>query len=680
MLSRSLACALALFLSAIAISSDMNPAPAQTSAGETGIVAGLVVTSKSKEPVIGCPVQIEGTTLGALTDVDGRYTILSVPVGVISVSAKMVGYGAVVKAGITVRFGQTTKVNFELEETKVKLSPVIVTARAEKIQMDQTTTQRDFPAEKIKTVPSTNVGDILRTQVGVTVPNERFHIRGGRSTEPLYSIDGVMLSDPLGGLGATAAAGDFTTEEYDRIYENSFLSVTANPLSTFSIDVDAASYSNIRRFLNDSQMPPKDAVRIEELINYFDYDYPEPVDTHPFTINKEVSTCPWQEDHLLLHIGLQGKRIPMEGLPPNNIVFLLDVSGSMVPPNKLPLLKSAFGLLVDQLRDQDRVAIVVYAGAAGLVLPSTPGNDKQTIREAIEMLQAGGTTAGGAGISLAYSVAQQNFIKNGNNRVILATDGDFNVGVSSSAELVRMIEEKRQSGIYLTVLGFGFGNLKDSRLEQIADKGNGNYAYIDNLLEARKTLVSELGGTLFTIANDVKLQIEFNPAKVSAYRLIGYENRLLKREDFADDTKDAGEMGAGHSVTALYEIVPVGVESGLTVESLKYQSAGIRPNAIDSPELLTINLRYKSPGDSTSQLLTESVKEPGTDMSGTSDNFRFTAAVAEFGMLLRGSEFKGNATYGSALKLAKGSIGEDQEGYRGEFVRLVEMCGLIAAK
>lgn len=673
-----MACALAFFLSVIAICSDINPALAQAGGGETGIVAGLVVTSKSKEPLIGCPVQIEGTTLGALTDADGRYTILSVPLGVVSVSARMVGYATVVKTEITVKPGRTSTVNFELVETKVQLSPVIVTARAETIQMDQAATKRDVTAGQIRSLPATNVGDILKAQVGIALSNDRFHTRGGRSSESTYSVNGVTHFDPLCGRGAMTE--DFNTENYDRIYENDFLRVTANPLSTFSIDVDAASYSNIRRFINDSQMPPKDAVRIEELINYFDYDYPAPDDERPFAVTTEIASCPWQEDHLLLHIGLQGKRIPMEGLPPNNIVFLLDVSGSMNMPSKLPLLKSAFGLLVDQLREQDRVAIVVYAGAAGLVLPSTPGNDKQTIRDAIEMLQAGGTTAGGAGITLAYSVAQQNFIENGNNRVILATDGDFNVGVSSDADLVRMIEDRRKSGVYLTVLGFGFGNLKDSKLEQLADKGNGNYAYIDNLLEARKNFVSELGGTLLTIANDVKIQVEFNPAKVSAYRLIGYENRLLSREDFADDTKDAGEMGAGHSVTALYEIIPAGVESGLTTDSLKYQVVGIRPDAIDGPELLTINLRYKTPGDSTSQLLTQSVKEPGSDTSGTSDNFRFAAAVAEFGMLLRGSEYKGNSTYGSALKLANASQGDDRGGYRQEFIRLVEMCGLIAAK
>lgn len=681
MLPRSLVCALALLLFVLSANrSEMSTGPVEANAVETGSVAGLVVASKSKAPLVGCPVQIEGTTLGALTDADGRYTILSVPVGVVSVSAKMVGYTTVIKKDVTVASGQTSSVDFELEESEVQLGEVTVRASAPLIQMDQVTTKRNVTAEQIKTIPVPAVADILKTQVGVTVRDDRFHVRGGRANEPVYSVDGVALFDPLGGRNGTAAPGDLSSEDYERISENGFLRVAANPLSTFSIDVDAASYGNVRRFINDNLMPPKDAVRIEELINYFEYDYPVPEDERPFTITTEVSSCPWQGYHLLLHIGLQGKRIPMEGLPANNIVFLIDVSGSMNPPDKLPLLKSAFGLLIDQLREQDRVAIVVYAGAAGQVLPSTSGGDKTAIRDAVDMLEAGGSTAGGAGIVLAYSIAQQNFIKNGNNRVILATDGDFNVGVSSDAEMVRLIEDKRKSGIYLTVLGFGTGNLKDSKLEKLADKGNGNYAYIDNLLEARKTLVSELGGTLFTVANDVKLQLEFNPAQVSAYRLIGYENRLLNREDFADDTKDAGEMGAGHSVTALYEIIPAGVASGLTGDSLKYQAVVVRNEAIGSPELLTINLRYKSPGDSTSQLLSQSVMEPGSDPIGTSDDFRFAAAVAEFGMLLRDSEFKGSATYGSVLKLASESQGVDREGYRREFIRLVEMCQLMAAK
>jgi len=474
------------------------------------------------------------------------------------------------------------------------------------------------------------------------------------------------------------APAQFSTESYNLINENRFLDAATNPLSTFSIDVDAASYSNVRRFIDNSQAPPVDAVRIEELINYFTYDYPQPEGEHPFSVISEVSVCPWNTAHKLVHIGLQGKNIPDGDLPPSNLVFLLDVSGSMNSPNKLSLLKKAFGLLVEKLREDDKVAIVVYAGAAGLVLPSTKGENKEKILEAIENLHAGGSTAGATGIKLAYKVARDNFIKGGNNRVILATDGDFNIGVSSDAELVRMIEKKRESGIYLSVLGFGMGNLKDSKMELLADKGNGNYNYIDNLLEAKKVLVSEFGGTLFTIANDVKIQVEFNPVNVGAYRLIGYENRQLAKEDFVDDTKDAGEMGSGHSVTVLYEIVPAGIESdAFKVDSLKYQTTGIKPDALDSPEMLTLKIRYKYPDVETSNLLSIPVLDKAMSLAETSDNFRFSAAVASFGMLLRDSEFMGNSTSNSVFDLAKAARGLDKQGYRSEFVRLVEAYDLL---
>jgi Ca-activated chloride channel family protein len=475
--------------------------------------------------------------------------------------------------------------------------------------------------------------------------------------------------------------GEFNTEEYKAITENKFLDVTSYPLSTFSIDVDAASYSNIRRFINDNQLPPKDAVRIEELINYFSYDYPQPGSKHPFSIVAEISDCPWESSHRLVHIGLQGREIPTRDLPANNLVFLLDVSGSMDTPNKLPLLKKAFKMLVDKIRRKDRIAIVVYAGAAGLVLPSSSGNKKDRILDAIEMLEAGGSTAGSAGIRLAYKVADENFITSGNNRVILATDGDFNVGISSEAELVELIEKEREKGVYLTVLGFGAGNLKDSKMEQIADKGNGNYFCVDNILEAKKTLINEMGGTLFTIAKDVKAQVEFNPVKVSAYRLIGYENRLLRKEDFSDDSKDAGEMGAGHSVTALYEIIPVGVSSDMAeAQPLKYQTLGIKPEALESRELMTVKFRYKPRDDDESRLIVMPVVDLNIPFDESSDNFRFSAAVAEFGMLLRDSEFKGNSSYPDAFRIAKSSMGRDEDGYRSEFIRLVEACGLLTGK
>jgi Ca-activated chloride channel family protein len=465
----------------------------------------------------------------------------------------------------------------------------------------------------------------------------------------------------------------WNTEEYGRIAENPFLAVSAHPLSTFSIDVDRASYSNVRRMLLEGQAPPKDAIRIEELINYFPYGYAEPRGDDPVAIHTEIAPAPWKPAHRLLRIGLQARRIDTRGLPPSNLVFLLDVSGSMDEPNKLPLLKVSLGLLVNTLRPQDRVAIVVYAGSAGLVLSSTAGDRKATILEAIERLAAGGSTAGGAGIKRAYDEAVANFIRGGNNRVILATDGDFNVGVSSDGELVRLIEEKRKTGVFLTVLGFGQGNLKDAKMEQLADHGNGNYAYIDNLLEARKTLVHELGGTLFTVAKDVKIQVEFNPAHVRAYRLIGYENRLLANEDFADDTKDAGEIGSGHSVTALYEIIPVGVETDVTVrtpDSLRYQRGRPRSDTEAGPELLFVKVRYKQPDGERSRLLTHAVLDaPGR--AATAD-FQFQAAVAEFGLLLRQSEHRGAASLRHVIEVARGAVGTDSDGYRAEFVRLAQ--------
>jgi Ca-activated chloride channel family protein len=470
----------------------------------------------------------------------------------------------------------------------------------------------------------------------------------------------------------------FNTEEYDRIYENIFLDALKNPLSTFSIDVDTASYANVRRFINTNQYPYKDAVRIEEMINYFSYDYPLPKKTQPFAIYTEISGCPWNPDHRLIHIGLQGKMLESKHLPPSNLVFLLDVSGSMEPANKLPLLKKAFKLLVNELGEKDRVSIVVYAGAAGLVLPSTPANQKDKIFAALDRLSAGGSTAGGAGIQLAYKVAWENFIPDGNNRIILATDGDFNVGVSSTSELVREIEEKREKGIFLTILGFGMGNYKDGRMEQIADKGNGFYHYIDNLLEAKKVFVNDMRGTLFTIAKDVKIQVEFNPAKVKAYRLIGYENRMLKKEDFADDTKDAGELGAGHTVTALYEVIPHGSKEEVpVVGDLKYQVIKIDPKAYRSKEILTVKLRYKKPDGKKSQLLEIPLADKNIALAKASENFKFSAAVAEFGMLLRDSEFKGQSSYEDVLKLAQQGKGQDRHGYRTEFIKLVEMCQLL---
>lgn len=469
----------------------------------------------------------------------------------------------------------------------------------------------------------------------------------------------------------------FNTEDYDNISENGFHKTADDPLSTFSIDVDAASYSNVRRFLNDNTLPPAGAVRVEELINYFKYDYPAPSGGDPFSINTEMATCPWNRDHKLVLIGLQGKKIPVENLPPSNLVFLIDVSGSMSDPLKLPLVKASLKLLVEQLREEDKISIVVYAGAAGMVLPPTPGSNKTAIRDALERLQAGGSTAGGEGIKLAYKTARENLLKGGNNRVILCTDGDFNIGVSSDDDLVRLIEKERESGVYLTVLGYGMGNYKDNKMQKLADKGNGNHAYIDGLSEAKKVLVSEFGGTLFTIAKDVKLQVEFNPARVQGYRLVGYENRLLNKEDFNDDKKDAGELGSGHTVTALYEVIPVGVKSPFLkdVDKLKYQQSKTKVN--ESAELMTVKFRYKAPEGGSSKLIEHPVVDGHIAFEKTSDNFRFAAAVAQFGMLLRNSEFKGTSSFAGVVRVASGAKGQDSEGYRKEFIKLVKKAALI---
>jgi Ca-activated chloride channel family protein len=480
----------------------------------------------------------------------------------------------------------------------------------------------------------------------------------------------------------------FNTETYDHIVDNKFLAVTEHPLSTFSIDVDTASYSNVRRYLSEGQLPPPGAVRIEEMVNYFTYNYPQPVDGVPFSTNVEIADCPWHSEHRLVRIGLKGREIAADKRPVSNLVFLLDVSGSMQDANKLPLLKTAMKLLVDQLTENDRVSIVVYAGASGVALQPTTADQKQVIANALEQLQAGGSTNGNEGIELAYLLALEHFVPKGTNRVILCTDGDFNVGITDQSQLMRVIEEKARSGVFLSVLGFGMGNYKDSTLEKLADKGNGNYAYIDTPNEAKKVLVEQMQGTLITIAKDVKIQIEFNPAHASAYRLIGYENRLLAKEDFNDDKKDAGEIGAGHTVTALYEVIPPGKStSTASVDPLKYQPKkapievastdsgvpqGTKPEAAHSDELLTLKLRYKQPDGDTSQLIEVPVKDQGRKFTEASSDFAWAAAVASFGMLLRDSEYKGNATLPAVLEIAQANKGEDNSGYRAEFIRLVQ--------
>jgi Ca-activated chloride channel family protein len=475
---------------------------------------------------------------------------------------------------------------------------------------------------------------------------------------------------------------DFDTATYDHVLENPFLSAASNPLSTFSIDVDTASYSNVRRFIESGSLPPKDAVRVEEMINYFTYDYREPEGDKPFSIDLDATACPWDASHRLLRIGLKGRDVATENRPASNLVFLLDVSGSMTPAERLPLVKQAMRLLVEKLTEKDRVAIVIYAGGSGLALPSTAGDRKETILRAMEELKAGGSTNGAEGIELAYKVAADNFIKGGVNRVILATDGDFNIGVTNQGDLIRLIEDKAKSGVFLSVLGVGTDNLKDSTMQKLADKGNGNYAYLDSLDEARKVLVQQVNGTLMTIAKDVKIQVEFNPARVASYRLIGYEKRMLRKEDFNNDKVDAGEIGAGHTVTALYEIVPAGTgavdpsASIPPVDPLKYQAPNSSPVAVAqadakaSQEMVTVKLRYKKPDGDRSELTERSFVDNGSKFENAAPDLKFAAAVAEFGMILRDSQYKGKGTLGAVIEWAQEGKGRDAAGYRAGFLDL----------
>jgi Ca-activated chloride channel family protein len=457
----------------------------------------------------------------------------------------------------------------------------------------------------------------------------------------------------------------FNTEAYDKISDNQWHEVSHRPLSTFSADVDTASYSNVRRFLNNGEAPPRDAVRIEELINYFQYDYPEPHNGKPVAATTAIGECPWNRQHRLALIGLQARKIDAGSIPPRNLVFLIDVSGSMMDANKLPLVKASLAMLAPNLTARDRIAIVVYAGNTGLVLPSTSGNDTTAILDALNRLEAGGSTNGGAGMALAYRVARDNFIQGGVNRVLLATDGDFNVGVTDQGSLVRMIEEERESGVALSVLGYGMGNLKDATMVRLADAGNGNYAYIDSLREANKVLVEQAGGTMVTVAKDVKLQIEFNPRVVAAYRLIGYEKRILQDEDFNNDAKDAGDMGAGHAVTALYEWIPAGMVIDIpSIDRLKYQR--VNPVRTTAAEAMTVKIRFKEPEGRKSAL----IEVPVENRIAESDALGFASAVAEFGMVLHDSEHKGSASLAHAVERARAFKGADPFGHRAEFVRL----------
>lgn len=578
------------------------------------------VTDETNAPIIGVSVQVKGSATGTITNAKGEYAI-KVAKGKTLVFS-YIGY-------------EVKKIVVAQELLNVQLKPVI-TALDECVMIGY----------GVKKTPS-----ITGAVAGVAVNR----------------MNSSYIRPPV--------TYEVNNDEYDKFKENRFVSVSSEPLSTFSLDVDAASYSNVRRIINQGTMPEKDAVRIEEMINYFSYQYEKPIDDQPVRIMTEGTVCPWNTKHKLVRIGVKAREIASENLPSSNFVFLIDVSGSMYGATKLELVKSSLKLLVNNLRGKDRVAIVVYAGAAGEVLPSTSGSDKQKITEAINNLTAGGSTAGGAGIQLAYKIAEKNFIKDGNNRIILCTDGDFNVGVSSTTELESLIESKRKTGVYLTVLGYGMGNYKDNKLQTLAQKGNGNHAYIDNIQEANKFLVNEFGSSMYTVAKDVKMQIEFNPAYVNAYRLIGYESRLLNKEDFNDDTKDAGELGSGHTVTALYEIIPVGVENNFGgVDDLKYQKKTKTVAVKDAEynnELLNVKLRYKLPDKDTSVKMEVPLKT-GSLTEKPSGDFNFIAAVAMFGQLLRDSDFKGSADYDKVIDFARKGLDDDAYGYRREFVRLAE--------
>ena len=593
----------------------------QLVAAEVQTVNGVVTDAETGDALPGVNVNLKGTSIGVTTDMDGEYSISFNKKNAVLVFS----YIGMKKKEVAVN-GQSV-IDISLIPDMQQLSEVIIEERS--------------------------LGSAIR------------NVFSKKASYEMADMD--MIAYPM-------VEERPNTEEYEGLDENTFKEPTKDPLSTFSIDVDAASYANLRRFINGGQLPPADAVRIEEMINYFDYNYEQPKGNDPFSINTEVSQAPWNEKHQLVHIGLQGKNIPTENLPASNLVFLIDVSGSMSDVNKLPLLKSAFKMLVEQLRPEDKVSIVVYAGAAGCVLPSTSGDEKDKIIEALSNLQAGGSTAGGAGINLAYKIAKDNFVKEGNNRIILATDGDFNVGASSNEAMEDLIEQKRKEGVFLTVLGFGMGNYKDSKMEILADKGNGNYAYIDNLLEAKKVLVNEFGGTLFTIAKDVKIQVEFNPANVAAYRLIGYENRVMNAEDFNNDKKDAGELGSGHTVTALYEIIPKGVDSWFKpIDDLKYQDKkDEKPKSNFGDELLTVKFRYKKPDGDVSKLIVKTVDNKTISLDKSSDNLRWSAAVATFGMLIKNSDYIEDADFKTVLKWAKSARGKDENGYRIEFIKMVE--------
>lgn len=649
---------------------------------QTGAIAGKVM-DENRTGIIGALVEVSQKEVvkgGAVTDERGDFKITGLNAGTYKLRVRYVGYKEVVVENIGVKAGKTTKTDMKMVPSAKELQEVITMEyKVPLIRHDEPGASTTLANKQIEKYPIRNTSD-APSLAGATYQSKSVNqvsISGSRTSGTLYAVDGVQVNakrrrDKMKHEERNPVYYNPSNEDYAKVRENDFMNVKANPLSTLSVDVDRASYSNVRRFINDGQQPPADAVRVEEMVNYFSYDYPEPEGEDPIAISTELTDCPWNEDHLLLRVGMQAQKIAKKNLPPSNLVFLIDVSGSMATENKLPLVKSSLTMLTNKLRAKDRVSIVVYAGSAGVVLPSTPGNQKEVIIGALDRLQSGGSTAGGQGIQLAYKIASDEFIEGGNNRVILATDGDFNVGVSANNQLEDMIVKERKKGIFLTCLGYGMGNYKDSKMEVLADKGNGNYAYIDDIKEAEKTLIHEFGGTLFTVAKDVKAQIEFNPAKVQNYRLVGYENRLLNEEDFKDDKKDAGEMGSGHQVTILYELIPAGRKSKYNrkTSDLKYQER-FTPYTTNIEELATIKFRYKKPDGDKSREMVHVISDRKIDLSHCSADTRFASSVALFGMLLRKSKFLEDGDMELVAQLASGSQGEDEEGYRADFNKLL---------
>ena len=664
-------------------------------------ISGTV--TEQSGPLPGVSVVIKGTTNGTETDFDGKYSI-KVQLGDVLVF-NYLGYKKVEKL-----IGINNIINVKMTADSNQLDEIVVVAYGTSTKysfagsalISKSSKYNKNHSKIINQLSVKNNGNLFSNDIKNTFSSKL-------SKSPLYIVDGVAINQNYnsiiknidkkeiekinvykpnrakkyfgyyarnGCIVITTHKGNYrleNDESYAQFKENKFKRVILNRLSTFSIDVDKASYSNVRRMINNGDKIPLGAVKIEEMINYFNYNYSQPKGKKPFSINTNVVKTPWNSKTKLVRIGLQGKKYKQKELPASNLTFLIDVSGSMGSKNKLPLLKSAFKLLVNQLRKKDRVSIVVYAGAAGVVLEPTSGNNKEKIIAALDKLESGGSTAGGRGIELAYKIAKENYIKNGNNRVILATDGDFNVGETSNSSMEKLIEVKRKSGVFLSVLGFGYGNYKDDKLELLADKGNGNHAYIDTMQEAQKVFGKEFGGTIHTIAKDVKIQVEFNPNKVKAYRLIGYENRMLNAEDFIDDTKDAGEIGSGHTVTALYEIIPIGVKSSYLkkVNKLKYKSTFSNLNKSD--ELFTVKFRYKEPAGEKSKEIIHVQKD---ELDAINSDVKFASAVALFGMHLKKSKFTNNFSIEKIVKLAEEGRGEDEFGYRSEFIRLVKSYNL----